>query len=360
MNRIRSISILFLLGMLLVGLSACNEEEHVAEQQLEAANVTLEEASYSVIPESYRFTGTVEGDHRINLSTKLLGTVTMLDVEEGDRIRKGQVLIRIKSDNLEAQQNQIEANLSEARAARSNTETNLKRIEALFEDGSATQKELDDMKTQFEVSKARVSALESKLQEIKDMLDYANLDSPTDGFVVQKHAEVGDLAAPGQPLLTIESLDDMQVRATVPESQIDLFQVGSKVQVEIPATRANAFEGTVTSVNPSGSAMSRQYTVKITLQTPRDGEVKSGMFARVLLTKGDTKVLMIPRSAIVSRGQLTGIYTLSSEDELMLRWIRIGRWHNDQVEVLSGLQEGERYVTSYEGRVREGQPIAIQ
>jgi RND family efflux transporter MFP subunit len=360
MNRMKSLSIFSLLGIILLGLPACSEDKPIVEQQLPKAKVSLSEARYSELPESYRFTGTVESDHRINLSTKLMGIITELDVEEGDRIQKGQVLVRIKSDNLEAQKNQVEANITEAQAALKNTETNLKRIKALFEEGSATQKELDDIQTQYDVAQSRLRALKSKMREIQDMLDYADLEAPTDGFVVRKFAETGDMAAPGQPLVTIESLDDMQVRATVPESQIDLFTTGTPVQVQISAVGHASFSGSVISVNPGGSPMSRQYTVKISLQNVDQTQVKSGMFARVLLTKGDSRTLMIPRSAIVSRGQLTGIYTLSSQDELMLRWIRTGRTYEDQVEVLSGLQVGERYVSNYEGRVREGQPIAIQ
>lgn len=360
MNHNRIATFILILGGLLTLTTACSQEEPASKPKGQAANVKMEEASLTVLPDTYRFSGTVEGDRKINLSTKLMGHITMLDVEEGDRVEKGQVLVRIQSENLKAQQNQVEANLAEAQAALSNAETNFHRIEALYQDSSATQKEYDDMKTHYEVAKARVSALKSKQQEIEDMLDYAAIESPVVGYVVQKRAEEGDMAAPGQPLLTVESLDDMQVRTTVPESQIDMFRTGNKVQVEIPASESNTLEGTVISVNPAGSAMSRQYTVKVSLKTSADSEVKSGMFARVLLEKGETKVLTVPKSAIITRGQLKGVYTINSQNELMLRWIRTGRPIGDRVEVLSGLEQGERYVSSFEGRVEEGQPIAIQ
>ncbi|HKJ30714.1 MAG TPA: efflux RND transporter periplasmic adaptor subunit [Balneolales bacterium] len=359
-NKIR----LLLTALLLAGsMIACSSADKPAkESQSEPVQAKVETAGYQKIPEAFTFTGTVQADHRITLSTKLMGRITYQPFEEGDYVKKGQVLVRIKSDNLSAQKDQVEANLAQANANLANVKTNYDRIKALFQEQSATQKEYDDIKTQYHVVQANVKALKSKMREINDMLDYAVIKSPLDGYIVRKIAEQGDMAAPGSPLLTVEDVHGLEVRATVPESQIGLFHTSDTVHIEIDAIGGKLVSGKVTSINPSGDMMSRQFDVKIKLtgKAKTLQSVKAGMFARVMLEKGHEDVISVPASALVNRGQLTGIYTLGSNNEVILRWVRTGRKVGSDVEILSGLSKGDRYIASYDGRLREGQKVITQ
>jgi len=359
-NKIR----LLLTAILVTGsLVACSSADKPAQEAAgEQIKASVQTAGYQQVPDAYSFTGTVQADHRITLSTKLMGRITYQPFEEGSYVKKGQVLVRIKSDNLLAQKDQVEANLAQAKANLANVKTNYDRIGALLKEKSATQKEYDDIKTQYQVVQANIKALESKKREINDMLDYAVIKSPMDGYVVRKMAEQGDMAAPGSPLLTVEDIHGLKVRATVPESQIDLFNTGDPVNIQIEAINGKTFTGKVASINPSGDMMSRQFDVKINLTGDAQSlkSVKSGMFARVVLEKGHQSVISVPATALVSRGQLTGIYTLGANDELILRWVRTGRILGSQVEILSGLSSGDRYIASYDGKLREGQKVITQ
>lgn len=350
--------------VLLAGtLTACSSADKPAhDSQDDPVKATVHTAGYQQMPDFYSFTGTVQADRKITLSTNLMGQITYQPFDEGNYVRKGQVLVRIKSDNLLARKDQVEANLTQAKANLSNVRINYDRIQALFKEESATQKEYDDIKTQYEIVQANVKALKSKKQEINDMLDYAVIKSPVDGYIVRKMVERGDLSAPGSPLVTVEGVHGLKVLAAVPESQIGLFHTGDPVNIQIDAFSEKDFTGKVASVNPSGDMVSRQFDVKIDLSEDAKilKSVKSGMFVRVLLQKGDQPVISIPVSALVNRGQLTGIYTLSSNNGIILRWVQTGRTIGSRVVILSGLSSGDRYITSYKGKLREGQKVITQ
>lgn len=344
----------------LVGVG-CSSPDETRSQTEETIPVEVQQASLNQTFASFQYSGTVGSERTVNLSTTVMGRVTQLDVDEGDYVKQGEVLVRVKDDNLQAQKSQIEASLQEAKAGLKNTEINYDRLKALYEKESATKKELDDITTQYEMAKAKVKALEGKLREINDMLDYTVLEAPFDGYVVDKRVNEGDMAAPGQPLISFEQESRMKVDITVPETQIMHFDIGDTVSVDIKAAGLRNLTGTVANVNPSGSRASRQFTVEIRLpDLDKSSGVKSGMFARVGLASVGDPIITVPRSAIVERGQLTGIYTLNSDSEVLLRWIRLGNENDEEVEVLSGLAPGEMYVSKFDGILREGQKVSTK
>lgn len=361
MSKFRLLKFIIPMTISLLVLQSCGGGETNTNTEQDPVPVETALARSTEFPRNYRYTGSVEGEHRITLSTKLTGRITRLEVENGDPVERGQVLIRIKNDNILAQQEQVEANLSQAMAGLKNTKTNYERIKALYADSSATQKELDDIETRLRVAESSVQALKSKLAEIEDLMDYAVIESPINGYVVEKQKQVGDLASPGRPILTVEEVNDLKVTVTVPESQILFFSAGDTVNVSVEAAGAR-FPGTVTSVNQSGEAMSRQFEVKVAIpqSIASNGNIKPGMFSEVVLRRGTVQLLTVPKKALVERGQLTGLFAVNDRDELLLRWVRTGRTRGDNVEIISGLREGERYVLAGDRNLREGQVITTQ
>lgn len=362
-NKIMNISGRLLsafVALTLIGV-ACSSSDESQTQQEQPISVATETAGYIQGTASHRFSGTVTSDRTVNMSTKIMGTITQLDVEEGDYFEKGEVLVRIKDDNLQEQKNQVESGLMEAKASLQNVETNYNRLKTLYEQKSATKKELDDISTQFEMAKARVKSLESKLREIEDMLNYTTLTAPFDGSVVSKMVSEGDMAAPGQPIIAFEQEDMMKLKVTVPESEISLFHLKDTVSVNIKAAGYHNGTGVVANINQSGSRGSRQFAVEVILpELNKDTGVKSGMFAEIGLTTEKDRALVVPQSAIIERGQLTGLYTLNDNSEVVLRWVRLGDTSGDEIEVLSGLSEGESFVTSVDQRLHEGQKVSTQ
>lgn len=358
-NEIMNISGRLLSAFVVLTLAgvACSSSDEAEMQQDQPISVVTQTAGLIQGTATHHYSGTVTSDRTVNMSTKVMGRITQLDVEEGDFVEKGDVLVRIKDDNLQAQKRQIESSLMEAKAGLQNVETNYNRMKNLYEKESATKKELDDISTEYEIAKAKVQMLESKMQEIEDMLDYTLLTAPFDGYVVSKMASEGDMAGPGQPIIAFEQEDKMKIKVTVPESEISLFNLNDTVTVAVKAAGYSG-KGVVANINQSGSRGSRQFSVEIMLNG--DTGVKSGMFAEVGLTTDKDRAIVVPQSAIIERGQLTGLHTLNDDSEVVLRWIRLGDTFGDKVEVLSGLSEGETFVASSDQRLEEGQKVSTQ
>lgn len=362
-NRIMKLSGRLISAVIILALagSACSSSDESEVQQDRATSVVTKTADFAQGKATHRFSGTVSSDRTTNISTKVMGRITQLDVEEGDFVQKGDMLVRIKDDNLQAQKGQVESSLMEAKAALQNTETNYNRLQNLYEQDSATRKELDDISAEYKMAKARMKSLESRLREIEDMLDYTLLTAPYNGYVVSKMASEGDMAGPGQPILTFEQEDMMKLKVTVPESEISLFSLNDTVSVDIHAAGYNKAEGVVANINQSASRGSRQFSVEIRLpELAEDSGVKSGMFAEIGLATEKGRAIVVPKSAIIERGQLTGLYTLNDDSEVVLRWVRLGDESGDNVEVLSGLSEGETFVASADQQLREGQKVSTQ
>ncbi|MEF8864814.1 MAG: efflux RND transporter periplasmic adaptor subunit [Salinibacter sp.] len=357
----RSLAVPLVLALV---VSACGGEAPAPPaDEMEPVTVATATARATDAAQAGRYSGTIQGTRRVPLSTKMMGTVTQLAVEEGDRVRQGETLARIRSQNVEAQRAQVQARLREARAARDNAETQFNRIEALRETDSATEQEFDNAQTAYERAQAQVDALESRLAETEDMLSYATLEAPLDGYVVEKRSEEGALAAPGQPLLTVETLDALKAVVQVPAEDVNRFSVGDSATVEIGAANDVRRRGVVTQVNPSGDAVSRQFTVQVRLSLPAGGEapspIKSGMYAEVVHRTGTRSALTVPEAALVERGQLTGLYAVQ-DGEAQLRWVRTGPQHGRRVEVRSGLRPGETYVADATPRIADGQPVRTE
>lgn len=362
-NNIKNIFVKLLsvaVVLTLVGVS-CSSSDESEMQKDQPVSVVTQTADLMQSQATHRFSGSVTSDRTINMSTKVMGRITQLDVEEGDFVQKGEVLVRIKDDNLQAQNNQVESSLMEAKAGLQNVETNYNRIKNLYEQESATKKELDDISTEYEMAKARIKTLESRLREIEDMLDYTLLTAPFDGYVVSKMFSEGDMAAPGQPIIAFEQENVMKIKITVPESTIGLFSLNDTASVNVPAAGYQNGKGIVANINQAGNRGSRQFAVEIMLpDLDKQSGVKSGMFAEVGLSTNKDRAIVVPQTAILERGQLTGLYTLNDDSEVVLRWVRLGDSNGDKVEVLSGLSEGETFVASINQRLQEGQKVTTQ
>lgn len=357
MTRTNTTLLATLALLLAAGLSACGTDEPSASEDEAARAVPLEEAQWTEVPASYRYTGTVAGQRKATLSTKIMGRITALDVEEGSPVRQGEPLVRIQSDDVEAQQAQVEARLRQARATLENAETNYERMKTLYASESATKKEFEDATLAYESAKEQVESLEARRREVEDALAYAVVRAPFDGYVVRKQAEVGNVASPGQPLVTVEEVGRLKVIAQVPESEIGRFDVGDTVDVAVGASSEASRRGRVVQINPSAARGSRQFDVHVRLDDARGA--RPGMYATVVLREGTDRVLAVPETALVRRGQLTGLFTVNHRGQALLRWVRTGRDLGSRVVILSGLTAGERYVTELDPPLQDGQPVRV-
>ena len=324
--------------------------------------VHAERLAATAVPNRFSYPGTVEGHRKITLSTKIMGQVASFPLDEGARVTQGQVIARIRSGDLEAKRSQIQASKVEAAAAFQNIETNYKRMKALFERKSATQKEFDDITMAYDIARARVATTEQMEKEISDVLGYATITSPISGSIVAKFMQEGDMASPGMPIVAVEDARTMDVLLSVPESEVGLFKHGDRVTVRVDALgRDVTLHGVVDEVNQAGEPLTRQFHVKVRLSPTNEVAIKSGMYATVVLEAGGTKdMIAVPASYVVRRGELDGVFTVDKAGEALLRWVRAGKQLADgRVEILSGLSAGEMVITSVSDRLRDGMTVVV-
>jgi RND family efflux transporter MFP subunit len=305
--------------------------------------------------------GKIEAVKSSNLSTRMMGFVDKIYVTVGSKVNKGQLLLRINSADISAKLAQVNAGITEATVAFNNAEKDYNRFTILFNDNSASQKELDDITAGYNMAKARLEASKQLKSEVNAQLAYTNIRAPFSGIITNKFINAGDMANPAMPLLEVEAPGNFQVIALLPESEISQIKKDTKVNV-IVKSLGKTVKGKVVEISTSAKNTGGQYLVKIALdKTPV--KLLSGMFATThfpIKKSSTSTALLIPAEAIVNKGQLTGIYTVSQSNTALLRWLRLGRVYGDQIEVLSGLNSDESYIISAEGKLYNGAKISIQ
>ena len=305
--------------------------------------------------------GKIEAANSATLSTRMMGFVDKVHVNVGDKVTRGQLLVSINNSDLSAQQAQTTAGITEAQAAFNNAEKDYQRFQNLFADKSASQKELDDQRARYEMAKARLEGARQMKNEVQSQFAYVNLRAPFAGVITSKSIDAGDMANPGEPLISIEGPGNFEVTASVPESEISKIKSGSQVQVLVKSSD-KMLPATVTEVSTSAKNTGGQYLVKVVLDKT-DASILSGMYATVQFPvekKTNVTTVLVPEQAVVKRGQLTGIYTVSESNTAILRWLRLGRTYGENVEVLSGLAADENYIISSEEKLYNGAKLIIK
>jgi len=354
---------LYLIAITIVILMtiSCGDTETKAEvDNTPAVPVSVQTVSANTNNPVVIASGKVQAVNSAQLSTRMMGFVANVPVNVGDKVSQGQLLVAINNADLQAKQAQVNASITEANAAFTNAQKDYERFKNLFVENSASQKELDDMTAQFNMAKARLEGAQQMKNEINAQFAYSNITAPFSGVITRKNVKKGDMANPGQPLVSIESPGNFEVIAMVPETEISAIKNNTKVTVSIKSMN-ETLTGMVTEVSPSAQQTGGQYLVKIILDKT-EVNVRSGMFATVVFPierkDATTNVVLIPKAALVTRGQLSGVYTVSQSNTAVLRWLRLGKTMGDQVEVLSGLQVDETYIVNADAKLYNGVKIS--
>lgn len=306
--------------------------------------------------------GTVSAKQTAMVSTRYMGFVQKIYVKQGDRVKAGQLLVSINSDDLRAKQAQAQAMVTEATAAVKNANRDLERYEALRKLNSVSDKELENMSLNSTSYQARLQVAQQTLREVNSMLAYTQIRAPFSGVVVQKLIDEGSTANPGMPLLAIEQAGELNVTASVPENYVQYIKVGDRMKIDIKSI-GKQYWGSVTELSPSASLTGGQYSIKVKIDSPDKQTLRPGMYASLYLngaipTNG-TQTILIEESSVVYRDQLTGVYVVNADQKAMLRWIRLGKKVGSQVEVLSGLNPSDQIIRVGHEKMYNGRKVTI-
>ena len=359
--------------MVVCTLAGCSGKHGDSEKKADMPapvikGVTLETVTTTSLPETMEMVGTVRARTSAVVSARIPGTITVLKVREGDRVRKGQLLIQ-----LDAQENQANAavavssvdeaqrGLEEARSRKKMADTTFARYQNLFKEQAISRQEFDIKQTERDLASQGVARAEARLKQSQGgsraasaISGYTRILAPISGIITSKQADLGATVFPAQPLMTIEDEGSYQLELSVPESIALAVKPGTAVQVTLDAMKTT-FGSRIAEIVPAADSASRTFIAKIALEQKG---LKSGMFGRGVISLG-TKVnsLLVPRKAIVEQGALTSVWIVDKNALARMRLVKTGKTVGDNVEILSGLSDGERIAVGGVEKVSEGSKV---
>ena len=333
---------LLLIAIALVGL-ACGDSHDIAieahEATIQASTATAERLEAAQEVEVF---GTVEAEKTAAISVRVMAMVTAVRVKAGDEVRKGQLLLEIDPQASEGQLSQAKGGLGQAEAALALAERNYERFQALAESNAASELELDMARMQYEQAKAAVEQAKGAVSSASSVAGDSRVVAPFSGRVGRKMVEVGDLAAPGRPLLVIESKEGRRLVVSIPESlmaKADL-EYDDELRVGIDS-RPDLTEltGGVVEIPPGADPASHSFQVKLALDSP---ELPSGATGRAFIPTDERTLVAVPESAVLRRGGIQMVVVRTEDGMASTRVVTVGRdLPGEQVEILSGLSGGE-------------------
>lgn len=328
-------------------LTACNSrEEPVQPARTSAPTASIQAvvtAALTVqVPLRLEVTGQVTALAQATLSSQVQSTVEELRVREGTAVKKGQTLVVLDSRDLREELARAQAESEHARA-------HLARMKQLYGEDAVSTQEKEDADRTFKVAEASRRAALTKVS-------YTVVTAPFDGVITEKKIEIGEIASPGQPLLKMEDPQRLRLEATVAEGDLQALSRGATIPVMIDALGPKTLSGIVAQILPTGDPATHTFLVKVEL--PLTPGLRTGMFGRMLVDKGTGQTLVVPRAAVIERGELTGLYIVGPDSLARLRWVKLGRTVGESIEILSGVTVEERLLadakTGTEGARIEG------
>jgi len=327
------------LSLLLAGCG--HKTEAIAPVQLPAASVKVATVEKKTRPATEEVMGTVRAKLRASIEAKVSGKIEKLLVAPGQAVKAGELLAELDA-------REIQARLDQALAVRQQAESDLKRFTALLEAKSVTPVEFDSAQARARVASAAVN-------ETETMLGYTKIIAPFAGVITRKHADVGDLASPGKPLLDMEDSRALRLEADVPEAVVGKLALGDNLPVRVAALEKE-LTGVVSEIAPTADPGSRTFLVKLDL--PDAAGLRAGQFGRVAMSVGETSALRVPASAVVQRGQMEIVFIVT-DNKAQLRLVKTGKRIGGEIELVSGVSAGEKIVVQNATALLDGQPLTF-
>lgn len=325
-----------------LALTSCGPKRESAKEtssSLPIAQVRVQAAGNKSRAMTEEVVGTVRAKLHATLEAKLSGRIEKMPVVLGQRVKARELVARLDAA-------EISARLEQAEAALEQSERDGKRVSALFEQQAATRSEYDAAQSRNRVAKGAAA-------EARAMMGYVDVVAPFDGVVTKKWADVGDLAAPGKPLLSIEDPTALQLEADVPQSIASHIQQDVRFAAHVDGV-SGELTGTVIEIAPAADSVSR--TIRIKLALSAQPGLGSGQFARLLVPVGESNTLRVPVSAVVERGQLEIVFVVANQ-HAQLHLVKTGKQFGDEIEILSGLHPGDAVVIEGAAQLTDGQPV---
>lgn len=364
----RILLVVFLLTII-AGIAGCGKKEAVQEESL--VPVETVQARTADLAHTLNTSGEIVADMEAAVAPKVSGRVTAVRVRVGDRVAKGQALIELDAtDSLngvaqaEAGVGIAEANFDNAEQSLADAQLNYERSKTLFEAEAISQSQMEQAESGLKNAQAGLKLAEEQLKQAQSTLNNAreslhnfNVTSPMSGLVASVNVETGEMASPQAPVVTVVQLDTVRVKVSLSENFIGSIKPGIEVPVTINAL-GKTYTGTVTSVGPKADSVTRAFPVEIKLDN-KQGEIKSGMVADLILSTGTSKgAVAVPVDAVMER---EGQFTVFVVEEGKVREVsvKVGVSADQLTEIKEGIKEGQEVIVKGNRLVADGQQVRV-
>ena len=322
-----------------------NKESYASMEKKSEASVSVKAITVEpkTIDAVVSAAGAVSSKNTSVLSSKIIGKVVALNVQEGDYVSQGKLLVKIESGEISAQAFQ-------AQAAYNNTKLQYDRIKTLFDEKAATQMEMDQAILGLKTAEAAMNAA-------KAMESYTKITAPISGQIVEKRINLGEMALPGQPILKIEDNRNLRIEVTVREQDLRYIQTGKPVIVQIDALPSKEIKARVAQVVPAADVRTHSFVVKI--DVPADKSLITGMYGKALFSIGKREAILVPKTAIVDMSGITGVYIISAAGNAVFQMVQTGETQGDSIEAVTGLKAGDKVVVSQHDARLDGRKVLL-
>ncbi|OUD16009.1 efflux RND transporter periplasmic adaptor subunit, partial [Thioflexithrix psekupsensis] len=294
------------------------------------------------LPDTLTVDALIEPVHRATLTAQTSGQVTEVNFDVNDTVKKGAVLVRLNDAEHRSALAQANAELREARAHLNGVQSEYNRVKASYDRKAIAAVEMDRVNAELRVAQARVGSVEAAIKRAEEQLQYTVLKAPYSGIVLERHIELGESAAPGRLIMSGYSFDQLRAVTSIPQSRAAAVrqQDQASIIVNLPDTPTRYKVEKIT-VLPQADTQSHNFRVR--LELPKNiPDLKPGMFVKAEFILGQQARLMLPHQAVAYRGEVRAVYPIDEQGKLTMRQVRLGKIIGDQIEILSGLSEGER------------------
>lgn len=326
----------FVLPIVVVSTLAAATPGSANDAALASATVAWRE-----VPTSFSAEATVEAVRQATIAAQVQGRVIDVRVDAGDRVRQGDLLMRIDERESTQVVAGAEANVAQAQAQLANARSTYERTKNLFAQKFVSQSALDQAEAVYRAAEAQMKAALAGRGQASTSKSFTVIQSPIGGLVAERLTELGEMAAPGKPLLTVYDPRGMRVVASIPQYKLGEIAGKLRAKVEFPES-GRWVDATEVELLPVADPRTHVVRARVLLPDNLSGVVP-GLFARAHFITGQTKKLVMPQRAIVKRGELTAAYLIDDKGIAQLRQVRTGEILADGlIEVLAGLSAGDK------------------
>jgi membrane fusion protein, multidrug efflux system len=342
-KRLSVISIIVLLWFTLAGCSGRNSDDQQTGPPIPRVEVV--QPYHQSLSSTLMSSGTIASRTEVRVIAQTEGKITMLEVEEGHRVREGEIIVQLDDSVPRAQYREAEASFREA-------QRNFERAEQLYERNLISEQEYQNIVTQKQIA-------ESRYEYRKALFDYTTIRSPINGVITYRGVDRGDIASPRDHLLTVSNLEDLVIRVNVSELEAPYLRPGDEVRVRVDAYRDSQFTGRIRRVFPAADPDTRLIPIEIELIN-RDERLFPGLFARVeLQSRQRENVLVVPVNAVLTNPQGERFVYTVNDDTAHYRKITVGMRTDQYIEVVDGLSEEDKVVIRGAGSLRDRTPVQL-